>query len=144
MKILLKKNKKLAKKYEQEKKEREELEKHLSKIQEEQGHAVGSLQKKLARHVRDMHTWKDYLEQDKEYNSIDLHITMAEDLKGDPFDEKLKIVGEAFTEETSLLAKLLNDKNGGSPKVEEKGESTVSPRAKKQGRTEKSEKSPKK
>jgi len=124
------------------------LERHLSKIQEEQGHAVISLHKKIAKHVRDMHTWKDYLEQDKEYDSIDLHITMAEDLKTEMFEEKVKIVNDAFSEETSLLSKLLNEKNGGASSnlssSAKTDDGSVSPRGKKTGKSsEKSEKSEK-
>jgi hypothetical protein len=76
--------------------EREALEQHLSKIQEEQGQAVIDLHKKLAKHVRDMHVWKDFLEQDKEYDSVDIHITMGEDIKDDAFDSKVDICTEAF------------------------------------------------
>lgn len=108
------KNAQLKKRLEQEKKDREALEQHLSKIQEEQGQAVIDLHKKLAKHVRDMHTWKDFLEQDKEYDSLDLHVTMAEDLKNETFDAKVDIVSEAFREETALLEKLLQDRKGGS------------------------------
>jgi len=84
----------------------------LSKIQEEQGAAVIDLHKHLGKHVRDMHTWKDFLEQDKEYDSVDLHITMAEDLKAETFEAKVDIIEGAFNEETSLLAKLLLEKKG--------------------------------
>jgi len=126
------KNAQLRKRLEQEKKDREALEQHLSKIQEEQGAAVIDLHKHLAKHVRDMHTWKDFLEQDKEYDSVDLHITMSEDLKGESFDQKVDIIDGAFHEETSLLAKLLIERKGG--KVESKDDHVVSPRKKKMGR----------
>jgi len=89
----------------------------LSKIQEEQGAAVIDLHKQLGKHVRDMHTWKDFLEQDKEYDSVDLHITMAEDLKSETFVNKVDIIDGAFNEETSLLAKLLIERKGGKPVV---------------------------
>jgi hypothetical protein len=68
----------------------------LSKIQEEQGQAVIDLHKKLAKHVKDMHVWKDFLEQDKEYDSVDIHITMGEDIAHDTFDTKVDICTEAF------------------------------------------------
>jgi len=68
---------------------------------------------------------------------------LAEDLKAEVFEEKVKIVNEAFSEETSLLSKLLNERNGGA-KVEEKdGAPVSSPRAKKSGKSDKSEKSEK-
>jgi len=97
-----------------EKKEKEELEQHLSKVQEEQGQAVIDLHKKLGKHVHDMHAWKDFLEQDKEYDSVDLHITMAEELEGEAFDQKISTVEGAFTEETDILAKLLKERKPGS------------------------------
>jgi len=84
----------------------------LSKIQEEQGAAVIDLHKHLGKHVRDMHTWKDFLEQDKEYDSVDLHITMAEDLKSELFEAKVDIIEGAFHEETSMLSKLLLERKG--------------------------------
>jgi len=101
---------------EQEKKERELLEQNLSKIQEEQGAAVIDLHKHLARHVKDMHTWKDFLEQDKEYDSVDLHIHMAGDLATFTFEQKVDTIDSAFNEETSILAKLLNERKGGHEK----------------------------
>jgi chromosome segregation ATPase len=107
------KNAQLKKRLEQEKKDREALEQHLSKIQEEQGAAVIDLHKHLAKHVVEMNTWKDFLEQDKEYDSVDLHITMADELRKESFDQKVDIIDGAFSEETTLLAKLLNDRNGG-------------------------------
>jgi len=106
------KNAQLKKRLDQERKDREALEQHLSKIQEEQGQAVIDLHKKLAKHVRDMHTWKDFLEQDKEYDSLDLHIGMAEDLKNEPFEAKVDIVNEAFKEETAILERLFKEKKG--------------------------------
>jgi len=114
---LAEKNAQLRKRLEQEKKEREALQDHLSKIQEEQGRAVIDLHRKLARHVKDMHVWKDFLEQDKDYDSVDLHITMAEDLKGEVFETKVDIVNDAFREETNILANLLLERRGGKPQV---------------------------
>jgi len=106
------KNAELKKQFEREKKERDVLEAHISKTQEEQGQAVIDLHKKLGKHVRDMNVWKDFLEQDKEYDSLDLHITMAEDLEQESFDTKVDIVDSAFKEETNLLAKLLLGRTG--------------------------------
>jgi len=60
-----------------------------------------------------MHTWKDFLEQDKEYDSLDLHIAMAEDLKHETFEAKVDIVNEAFKEETTILDRLFQDRKGG-------------------------------
>jgi len=59
-----------------------------------------------------MLTWKDFLEQDKEYDSIDLHITMAEDLKLESFLSKVDIVDNAFDEESALLSGLFEERNG--------------------------------
>jgi len=106
------KNAELKKQLEREKKERDVLEAHISKTQEEQGQAVIDLHKKLGKHVRDMNVWKDFLEQDKEYDSLDLHITMAEDLEQETFDSKVDIVDGAFKEETNLLAKLHLERTG--------------------------------
>jgi len=107
------KNAQLRKRLEQEKKEREALEQHLSKIQEEQGAAVIDLHKHLSKHVKDMHTWKDFLEQDKDYDSVDLHIHMADDLKNESFVQKVDIIEGAFNEETTTLQRLLQERNSG-------------------------------
>jgi len=137
------KNAELKKKLEQEKKEREALEQQLGKTQEEQGGAIIDLHKKLAKHVKDMHTWKDFLEQDKEYDSTDLHITMAVDLATEPFDSKVDTIDGAFKEETTTLAKLLIERNGGTiPQINANSETladsgAVSPRSKKQKNTKK-------
>jgi len=128
------KNNQLRKRLEQEKKEREALEKHLSKIQEEQGQAVIDLHKRLAKHVRDMTTWKDFQEQDKEYDSADLHITMAEDLAGESFQSKVDTVNDAFAEETAMLENLYVERTGKAPsyanalEVSSPGRGDVSPR----------------
>jgi len=127
---LAEKNNQLRKRLEQEKKDREALEQHLSKIQEEQGAAVIDLHKKLAKHVKDMNTWKDFLEQDKDYDSLDLHITMAEDLKGESFTSKVDIVSDAFEEETSLLDKLLFERTGKRSAPDSSHDGNLSPRSK--------------
>jgi len=132
------KNNNLRKKLEAEKKEKEQLEQHLSKVQEEQGQAVIDLHKKLGKHVRDMNTWKDFLEQEKEYDSIDLHIHMAEDLAGQSFEQKVSDIGGAFNEETDILKKLLSERNGGkslavSDEAQESDKAS-SPRKRKDGK----------
>jgi len=124
------KNRELKKKLDQENKEREALQEQLSKIQEEQGQAVISLHSKLKKHVTDMHVWKDYLEQDKDYDSLDLHLTMQKDLENDSFDQKVIIVDGAFKEETSILERLYFEKTGKGkkPTTESTSSSSASPR----------------
>jgi hypothetical protein len=68
----------------------------LSKRQEAQGGAIIELHRHLGRHVKNMQTWKDFLEQDKEYDSIDLHIIMAEDLAPQPFEQRIEAIDGAF------------------------------------------------
>jgi hypothetical protein len=43
-----------------------------------------------------MQTWKDFLEQDKEYDSIDLHITMAEDLASQEYIQRIETIDHTF------------------------------------------------
>lgn len=106
------KNADLKKRLEQERKSREALEQLLSNLQEVQGAAVIDLHRQLGKHLVDMHTWKDFLEQDKQYDSIGLHIHMAEDLKkeADTFEGRVDIIDTAFAEETALLSKLLTER----------------------------------
>jgi DNA repair exonuclease SbcCD ATPase subunit len=108
---MAKKNQVLGKRLVDLKKAREDLENSLCAKQEKQGKLVIALRQKLLQHVNDMHTWKVFLEQDKEYDSEGLHIVMEGVLADLTFKEQVVTLDNAIQEETDILAKLLSEKS---------------------------------
>jgi len=102
-----KKNQALGRKLVDLKKSREDVESSLAAKQELQGKYVNNLRKLLLRHVFDMHTWKDFLEFDMEYDSEGLHIVMEGVLADLTFKEQVVTLENAIQEETEILARLL-------------------------------------
>jgi len=91
-------------------KAREELEEKMSQQQEDHGRAIHLLRKHLLQHVRDMHVWKVFLDQDREYESEDLHVVMEPELESMPFDNQVVTLDTAVTEENDKLDVLLKQK----------------------------------
>jgi len=87
-------------------KAREELEELMKTKQEHHGRSIHSLRKHLLQHVHDMHVWKVFLEQDREYESEDLHIIMEPELDGFSFSEQVSTLDTAVTEENEKLDRL--------------------------------------
>jgi uncharacterized protein YukE len=92
------------------KKMREELEEIMKKQQENHSKSIHALRKHLLQHVHDMHVWKVFLEQDREYESEDLHIVMESELEGMEFGEQVVTLDTAITEENERLEKLLKER----------------------------------
>jgi chromosome segregation ATPase len=92
------------------KKMREELEEIMKKQQENHSKSIHALRKHLLQHVHDMHVWKVFLEQDREYESEDLHIVMEAELEGMEFGEQVTTLDTAITEENERLEKLLKER----------------------------------
>jgi len=107
---MAKKNQVLGKKLVDLKKTRDQLESSLCEKQETEGKFVNALRQKLLQHVNDMHTWKVFLEQDKEYDSEGLHIVMEGVLADLSFKEQVVTLENAIQEETDLLAKCFADR----------------------------------
>jgi len=107
---LAKKNQILGKRLVDLKKAREDLENALCARQEREGKMIFSLRQKLLQHVNDMHTWKVFLDQDKDYDSEGLHIVMEGVLADLTFKEQVVTLDNAIQEETDILAKLLAEK----------------------------------
>lgn len=89
---------------------REELEEIMKKQQENHSKSIHVLRKHLLQHVHDMHVWKVFLEQDRMYDSEDLHIAMEKDLESLPFHEQIQTLDEAITEENNQLERLLKER----------------------------------
>eukprot|EP01128_Nolandella_sp_AFSM9_P012425 TRINITY_DN926_c0_g1_i1.p1 TRINITY_DN926_c0_g1~~TRINITY_DN926_c0_g1_i1.p1 ORF type:complete len:540 (+),score=215.52 TRINITY_DN926_c0_g1_i1:32-1621(+) len=92
------------------KKMREELEELLKQQQENHSKSIHALRKHLLQHVHDMHVWKVFLEQDREYESEDLHIVMEAELEDMDFGEQVDTLDTAITEENERLEKLLKER----------------------------------
>jgi len=92
-------------------KAREELEEKMSQQQEDHGRAIHLLRKHLLQHVRDMHVWKVFLDQDREYESEDLHVVMEPELESMPFENQVLTLDTAISEENDKLDVLLKGKH---------------------------------
>jgi chromosome segregation ATPase len=99
------------------KKMREELEEIMKKQQENHSKSIHVLRKHLLQHVHDMHVWKVFLEQDREYESEDLHIVMEAELEGMEFGEQVSTLDTAISEENERLAKLLKEREAEAAEV---------------------------
>uniref|UniRef100_A0A6B2L1E5 Calponin-homology (CH) domain-containing protein n=1 Tax=Arcella intermedia TaxID=1963864 RepID=A0A6B2L1E5_9EUKA len=88
-------------------KAREELEEAMKNRQQEQGKAIHDLRKHLLDHVRNLHVWKIFLEQDREYESEDLHLVMEPELESLSFAEQISTLATAIDEEDVKLDALL-------------------------------------
>jgi len=99
------------------KKMRDELEEIMKKQQENHSKSIHVLRKHLLQHVHDMHVWKVFLEQDREYESEDLHIVMEGELEGMEFGEQVNTLDTAITEENERLAKLLKEREAEAAEV---------------------------
>jgi DNA repair exonuclease SbcCD ATPase subunit len=96
---------------------REELEEIMKRQQENHSKSIHALRKHLLQHVHDMHVWKVFLEQDREYESEDLHIVMESELEGMEFAEQVQTLDTAITEENERLEKLLKEREAEAAEV---------------------------
>lgn len=64
-----------------------------------------------------MHVWKVFLEQDREYESEDLHIVMEAELEDMEFGEQVETLDTAITEENERLEKLLKEREAEAAEV---------------------------
>jgi len=89
-------------------KAREELEEKMKQKQEENSRTIHLIRKHLLQHVKDMHVWKVFLDQDKEqYEADDLHVVMEPELESLPFSQQMSTLDKAISEENSKLDELL-------------------------------------
>jgi len=96
---------------------REELEEIMKKQQENHSKSIHALRKHLLQHVHDMHIWKVFLEQDREYESEDLHIVMENELEGMELGEQVQTLDTAISEENERLEKLLKEREAEAAEV---------------------------
>jgi len=92
-------------------KAREELEEKMKQKQEENSRTIHLIRKHLLQHVKDMHVWKVFLDQDKEtYEADDLHVVMEPELQSLPFSQQMTTLDKATSEENSKLDELLHQR----------------------------------
>jgi len=91
-------------------KAREELEEIMNKKQEAHGQSIHALRKRLLKHVHDMHVWKNFLDQERDYESEDLHVTMFPELVEFPFSEQVHTLDTAISEENVKLDSLKKER----------------------------------
>lgn len=89
---------------------------------------LDALRKNLLEHLRDMNIWKDYLEQDREYESEQIQIRAEGEIADRSFEDQLEYLTDALGSENRRLDELLAqrraeeaDKKGGpkSPRSSE-------------------------
>jgi len=89
---------------------REELE-EISKQQEENNQtSLTILRKHLIGHIKDMQTWKVYLEKDREYKPDPIHIISEEDCVILPYRRQLFELNALVIGENKLLGKLIGER----------------------------------
>jgi len=125
-------------------KAREELEEKMKQKQEENSRTIHLIRKHLLQHVKDMHVWKVFLDQDKEqYEADDLHIVMEPELESLPFSQQMTTLDKAVSEENTKLDELLQkrvEEVSQAAKIKEKA--TVAAQSKEQSKDKKKKKEP--
>jgi len=106
---LAKQNEELLSNIKKTQKSREELENTINKRQEDHSRALHSLRRHLLQNVHDMHVWKVFLEQDRDYESEDLHIIMEPELESIKFSEQVSTLDTAISEENGKLDQLTKE-----------------------------------
>jgi len=106
---LAKSNEELLSNIKKTQKSREELENTINKRQEDHSRALHSLRRHLLQNVHDMHVWKVFLEQDRDYESEDLHIIMEPELESIKFSEQVSTLDTAISEENGKLDQLTKE-----------------------------------
>jgi len=92
-------------------KAKEELEEKMKQKQEEHSRSIHLLRKHLLQHVRDLHVWKVFLEQDREYESEDLHVVMEPEIESIlPFSKQVSTLDTAINEENVKLDSLQRER----------------------------------
>jgi len=104
------KNEELSTNLKRVNRQREELA-VISKQQEENNHvSLAILRKHLIRHIKDMQTWKVYLEKDREYKPEGLSVFREEDCEKLAYAKQLFDLNSLVVGENKLLEKLISER----------------------------------
>lgn len=87
------------------------------------------LRKNLLEHLRDMNVWKDYLEQDRQYESEKIQIRAEGEIADRPFEDQLEFLSGELSAENKRLDELLSQRRlEESEKKAAGGSAATSPR----------------
>jgi chromosome segregation ATPase len=84
-------------------KERERLEAEFNEAQQKAAASMDPLLDTLARHLREMHEWKGFLAQGREYESENIQSIVEKEISEFSFDDQLVTLAEALSEENEKL-----------------------------------------
>jgi len=95
----------------------EELRKQFKKLNEKveernqlQLNGLSVLRKNLLEHLGDMGIWKDYLEQQREYESETVQLRTEQEVSGRQFEDQLEYLSQALGSENKRLQALLKQR----------------------------------
>lgn len=88
---------------------------------------LDALRRNLLEHLRDMNIWKDYLEQDRQYESEKIQIRAEGEIADRPFEDQLEFLTDALGAENKRLDELLSQRRLEESEKKAAGDST-SPR----------------
>jgi chromosome segregation ATPase len=71
---------------------------------------LDTLRKNLLEHLKDMNTWKVYLEQDRQYQAETIQQTTESSIAKSSFEDQLTVLSTALTSENTKLQLLLKDR----------------------------------
>jgi len=106
-------------------KAREELEEKFRQKQEENSRTIHLIRKHLLQHVKNMHVWKVFLDQGKEYDAEDLHSVMEPELGALTFAEQMTTLDKATTEENTKLDELRQERINAEKELSKAHQQTV-------------------
>jgi len=71
---------------------------------------LDTLRKNLLEHLKDMNTWKVYLEQDRQYQAETIQVTTESAISSSSFEDQLTALSSSLSSENSKLQLLLKDR----------------------------------
>lgn len=108
--------------------------------------ALEVLRKNLLEHLRDMNTWKEYLEQDREYESEKVQLRTEKEIADRSFEDQVDALATSLAAENRRLEVLLKqyevEETAAEAEREKKSQGTDAP--KESARKEKKDKTTKK
>jgi hypothetical protein len=85
------------------KKERERLEAEFNEAQQKAAASMDPLLDTLAKHLKEMHEWKVFLAQGREYESENIQLVVEKEISEFSYDDQLVTLAEALSEENEKL-----------------------------------------
>jgi len=89
---------------------KQELEEILASAEQNEAMSLDILRKHVLIHIRDLHTWKVYLEEDREFEPEKVKLTTDKQLEGKPFAEQVSLLDKALLEDNERLETLVKER----------------------------------